>query len=136
TEMVQFLSQLGDGTDLREKIVDAYNKISMYEAYLVNMLKKELQEIPFVHFVQGTDTVLHVPIVAFYIEEMDAKMVSHYLGQDDAIHVDFGQFGLGDYVEKATNSKEGLVRISIAPYNTVEEIHHLVAAIKKLENRF
>lgn len=136
TEMVEFFSQLGEGSNIREKVLDAYNKISMYEAYLVNVLKKELQEIPFVHFVQGTEAVLHVPIIAFYMDEIDAKMISHYLGQDDAIHVDFGYFGLEDYVGKVTDSKEGLVRISIAPYNTVEEIHHLVHAIKKLENRF
>src|SRR5699024_6932463 len=135
TEMVQFFSDLGDGTEIRDKVLDTYSKISMYEAYLMNILKQGLSTIPFVRLFQGKDTLLHIPILAFTIEGIEAKLVSHYLSQDFGIHVDFGHFGLPEYVQSLTNGEESLVRISLAPYNTVEEIEHLLTSIKALEKR-
>src|SRR5699024_7070763 len=112
-----------------------FHKISMYEAYLMNMMKQAFRDIPFVRLHDGGEDVLHTPIIAFTIDGLDAKMVSHYLAQDNAIHVDYGMFGLPDIVAEMTADEFGIVRISLAPYNTVDEIERVISAVRDLEVR-
>lgn len=135
-EMVQFIASLGEGDTVEEKVVQTYSKVSMYEAYLMNAIKQGLASIPFVQIHDGGENVLHVPIIAFTIEGLDAKMVSHYLSQDHAIHADYGMFGLPHIVKHLTGNEFGVVRISIAPYNTMEEVEQFIEAVRQLEERF
>lgn len=135
-EMVQFIASIGEGNTVEEQVVHTYNKLSMYEAYLMNAIKQGLATIPFVQLHDGGEAVLHVPIISFTVEGLDAKMVSHYLSQDYAIHVDYGMFGLPHIVESLTKDEFGVVRISIAPYNTMEEVEQFIEAVRQLEERF
>src|SRR5699024_5425466 len=92
TEAIKFISHIGEGTELRELLVSAYQKIGLYEAYLAERLRKGLNELDSIQLFQADDDVLKTPTVAFCHTSMDANLVTHYLAQDYAIHVEFGNF--------------------------------------------
>lgn len=134
-EAVQFIAERAEGASLREEIEAAYQAISMYEAYLINYVKKTLSDFDFVKIHHGYEEHLHVPIIGFEIVGLDSKLAAHYLAQDYAIHVDYGFFHAESYVKELTNNENGLIRMSLAPYNTMEEMERFILAVTSLKEK-
>lgn len=134
-EAVNFIAELGEGNDLREKIVAAFKSLSLYEAYLANYLREQLRQLEDVIVYEGSVSSLHVPIIAFEIEGLDSKLAAHYLAQDYSIHVDYGFFQADNYVTKLTDNENGIIRLSLAPYNTMEEMERLIQAVSALQDK-
>lgn len=134
-EAIKFIASIGEGNVLREKIKSAYQRISLYEAYLAERLRKGLAKINYVTIYQADDHVLKTPIVAFRVHGMEPKLVCHYLSQDYALHLEYGNFYAKKLMEKLAVPDRELIRAAIAPYNTVEEVDRLIDAITELESR-
>ena len=134
-EAIKFIASIGEGNLLRERIKSAYQKISLYEAYLAERLRKGLAKINYVTIYQADDDVLKTPTVAFRVHGMEAKLVCHYLSQDYALHLEYGDFYAKKLLEKLAVPDKELIRAAIAPYNTVDEVDKLIDAITELENR-
>jgi|SRR5690625_80794 len=135
TETIEFIASIGEGNLLREKIKSAYHKISLYEAYLAERLRKGLAKINFITLYQANEDVLKTPTVAFRVHGMEAKLACHYLAQDYAIHLEYGNFYAKTLMEKLGVPNGEVIRAGIAPYNTVEEIDKLIQAVADLESR-
>ncbi len=135
TEAIKFIGQLGEGSDLRQTLTTAYQKLSLYEAYLADRLRKGLAEIDHVVLYEAGEDVLKTPTVAFRLTSMEANLASHYLAQDFAIHVEFGNFYAKNLLHALKVPNGELIRAGIAPYNTVEEIDRLVAAVRSLHGK-
>src|SRR5699024_11610960 len=94
-----------------------------------------LSDFDFVMIHQGHEEHLHVPIIGFEIVGLDSKLAAHYLAQDYAIHVDYGFFHAESYVKELTNNENGLIRMSLAPYNTMEEMERFILAVTSLKEK-
>lgn len=134
TEAIRFIASIGKGNLLREQLVSAYKKMTTYENYLADRLRKGFAEFEHVELYEAGDDVFKTPTIAFQIKGMKSKLVCHHLMQKYALHLEYGNFYAMTLVEKLTGDTDGLVRAGIAPYNTIEEIDRLIQAVKELEN--
>lgn len=133
TEAIRFIANIGNGNLLREKLVSAYKKMQSYENYLADHLRKSLAELEHVKVYQAGADVPKTPMIAFHIENMEAKLVCHHLAQNYALHLEYGDFYAMTLVKKLNVKHGALIRAGIAPYNTLEEINRLINALKELK---
>jgi len=138
TGIVDYLAELGQqggcaGT-VREKIVAAYDQICCHENLLAERLLQYLRgrnDCRIVGFPQGDDPH-RVPTISFVIADRDAAEITRRV-DPYRIAVRYGDFHarrLVEYLELDGNN--GVVRVSMTHYNTLEEVAALVAALDEI----
>lgn len=133
TEAIQFIASIGQGNLLREQLNSAYKRIVEYENELANRLREGLATMDHITLYQADVDVFKTPTIAFKVTGMDAQVVCHYLSTHYSLHLEYGNFYANNLVERlGADEGGGLVRAGIAPYNTVEEIDRLIAALQDL----
>lgn len=136
---LQYLSNLG------------MNKLTAYEAELANYTWQELQTVKQIK-VYGD--MPRVGVVSFNVADLPHALVGAILGYEAGIGLRTGCFCAQNYVRHLLGVKEdpqqvgwyeqnridklpGMVRISLAPYNTRPEVDHLILWLKRIvENRY
>lgn len=132
-DTVEFIASIGNGNLLREKLNSAFKKISQYEEYLANRLRRALNQMNHIKLFQADENIRKTPTIAFKVSGMHAKSVCHYLATHYSLHLESGHFYAPYLIEKlAANENGGLIRAGISPYNTEEEIDRLIHALAKL----
>lgn len=133
TAAIEFISSLGSGSSLREKIKSAFQNIGEHERQLATYLYDGLNKIKGVKIIGENFSSSHrAPTVSFTLEGKTANQVCALLGSKNICAWD-GHF----YAQRAIEvlgllEKGGVIRIGMAVYNTKEEVDKLLEEIKGL----
>ncbi|MEH1896386.1 MAG: cysteine desulfurase-like protein [Nostoc sp.] len=138
--LCDYLSELaqlhyGDQTapDLRNQMVQAFDLISIHEEKISDRLLNYLNSKSNVRVIgqSKADRQLRVPTISFVVDGMNsstipAKIDQHYIG---IRYGDFYAKRLIEYLGLA--SQDGIVRVSMVHYNTLEEVNNLIEAFEQ-----
>lgn len=136
--IVDYLEALGERAgatgSLREKIEVAFDQITQHENRIAERLQHYLRsrdDCRIVGIDHGDDP-RRVPTISFIIEGQDAGEIAKKIDAYN-IAVRFGDFHarrLAEFLEITSNGT--CVRVSMAHYNTIEEVDALIAALKEV----
>lgn len=122
----------GEGAE-RERLARAFGAIAAHEAALVAPLLEFLRGRPGVRLLgeSGADPARRVPTVAFTVAGRDSATIPAAL-DEAAVAIRYGHF----YAHRAIESlglleRNGVVRVSMAHYNTPAEVAKLIAALER-----
>lgn len=134
---VDFIASLGDELltgehSLRERIVAGYEAIEQYERPLFKVLVEGLEAIPGVTLYGLPWDGRRTATVAFTVAGVHASEVARRLGEV-GIFVMCGDFYATRLIEVLDLVREGgVIRAGLAPYNTLEEVERLLAAVREI----
>jgi selenocysteine lyase/cysteine desulfurase len=124
-------------TPLSTRVVEsAYGKIQQIEAKLARLLVDELSQMHHVRLLQpilGTETKLvRLPIVSFVHDDIPSSKVVKWCAKNGIV-CRYGLFLNTDHfaTEFDVNQTNGMVRISLAHYNTEEEIRYSCQVLRR-----
>jgi len=137
TGIIDYLAEIGgsgDGDPVRPGIERAFERITRHETALAERLLSYLRgrkDCRIIGHERG-DGTLRVPTVSFVVDDQDAGDIARKM---DAykIAIRFGDFHarrLAEFLGLTANS--GVVRVSMAHYNTLDEVDALVAALDEI----
>ena len=129
---LDFISSLGEGESLRERLLDAMRTVEEHETRLADRFRAALREMPGITLYAAPDTVRKTPTVAFRLEgHAPLEVCRHAAGHGFFI-------AAGDFYASTLSRKLGLdgsggfVRAGLAPYNTEEEVDRFVGVLREL----
>jgi cysteine desulfurase family protein (TIGR01976 family) len=126
---LDFISSLGDGASLREKLVSGMRAIEEYEANLAEQFRAALREIPGVELYAAPDGVSKTPTIAFRIEGRTPREFCQHVAKKGYFVAD-GHFYASTLAEKlGIRDKGSWIRAGLAPYNTGEEVEGLIETL-------
>jgi cysteine desulfurase family protein (TIGR01976 family) len=132
---IDFISSLGEGTSLRERLASAMRNIEVYEADLARMFRAGVRDLPGVKLYAAPDDVRKTPTIAFGVEGLStdgvcARMLEH------GFFIAAGDFYASTLAEKlGIRDSGGFVRVGLAPYNTEQEVERFVDALERFAKR-
>ena len=120
-----------DKLHLRD-IVAGMLAIDAYEDTMVGRIRKELDEIENLKLYMSPEGTPRTTTVSFTIDGVNSAEVGKFLAEK-GLFVWNGDFYALEIVHNVLKLGEqgGLVRIGLAPYNTIQEVERLLAAIKE-----
>ncbi|MEH2440029.1 cysteine desulfurase-like protein [Nostoc sp.] len=138
--LCDYLSELaqlhyGDKTapDLRNQMVQSFDLISIHEEKISDRLLNYLNSKSNVRVIgqSKADRQFRVPTISFVVDGMNsstipAKIDQHHIG---IRYGDFYAKRLIEYLGLA--SQDGIVRVSMVHYNTLEEVNNLIEAFEQ-----
>jgi cysteine desulfurase family protein (TIGR01976 family) len=130
---VEYIAAWGDGSSLRERIVEAMTGIGAYEHALARSYHDAVRRLPGVR-VWGPDFTgrARAPTVSITLQGLTAAQAATALG-DAGICVWDGDFYAARAVEVlGLAGRGGLLRTGISMYSTEEELRRLLAGIEAL----
>jgi cysteine desulfurase family protein (TIGR01976 family) len=126
---IQFIEELGNGKTRRERLLSGMQAIDEYESELaaeVESFLRSLPEVKLYRAVSGRRT----PTFAFTIDGHNSREVTAWLAVKFNMCVADGDFYASTMAEVLdVYPTGGWVRIGLAPYNTMEEIHQFKEAL-------
>lgn len=130
---IEYLASLGEGADLRARLVSSMRKIEAYELHLAKYAYAELTRIKQVKvFGPSFNVPARAPTVSFITEGIKSDVLARLLGEKGFLVWD-GDFAAERAIEVLDTVRcHGLVRVGISIYNTMEEIENLIATIKEI----
>jgi cysteine desulfurase family protein (TIGR01976 family) len=131
---VEFISSLGEGNSLREKLVAAYGHIGEHERKLASRLYKGLTEIKGVT-VAGVDfsTGRRAPTVSFHHGNHSATEVCRHLNGHNIFAWDGHFYALRAIERLGLLEKGGVTRLGMAVYNTIEEVEETLRVLRDMK---
>ncbi|MEE4361408.1 MAG: cysteine desulfurase-like protein [Pseudomonadales bacterium] len=138
TGIVDYLAELGRRSgangSLREQLEAAFEAITRHECLLGERLLRYLRSRPDCRVIGRTDgtDVMRAPTISFRIEGMNAGAVARAMDAH-RIAIRFGDFHarrLIEYLDVADH--EGVVRVSMTHYNSLDEVDALVTAFEQI----
>lgn len=132
TAAVEYLASWGDGTDLREQLASAMEKIGDHERRVALSCYERMQEIPGVT-VWGPDfSGQRAPTIAVTVEGRRPEEIASTLGAE-GIQVWDGDFYAIRAIESLGLAEAGgVLRTGVLMYNTIEEIDRLVDGVSRI----
>jgi selenocysteine lyase/cysteine desulfurase len=113
----------------------AMTAVRAYERPLAERLISGLMAIPGVTIYGITDPTRfdqRVPTVSFRLDRYSPRQVAERLGQAGIFVWDGNYYALAVTERLGVEESGGMVRVGIAHYNTIEEVHRLLAAVEGL----
>lgn len=124
------IMSMGSGIDfVKEKNL---KKIHEYEMNLCNELYNSLYNIKGIKIYSLNDCRYSVPIVAFNYKNMHSEEVSHYLDKCN-ICVRAGYHCSYSAHKHYGTEEQGVVRVSVGVFNSINDIKNLVNCLNKIE---
>src|SRR5215204_1102886 len=132
---LDFISSLGHGTSLQDKLVSGMRAIEEHEADLAETFRTALRDLPGVELYAAPDGIRKTPTIAFRVKDYSTDEVcARMLGYGNFVAA--GDFYASTLAEKlGIKDSGGFVRAGLAPYNTQEEIDEFVTALERLVRR-
>ena len=138
--LLDYLAELADpngspaaSSDPRHSLEASYAMIAEYEETLSERLLSFLRERAGVRII-GTelaDLAVRVPVVSFVVDGMPSREVVE--GTDPhRVAIRFGHFYAARLIERLGLAPDGVVRVSMVHYNTLEEVDRLTAALDSI----
>ena len=129
---LDFISSLGEGASLREKLLDAMRTLEEHEARLADRFRAALRETPGVTLYAAPDTVRKTPTVAFRLEGRPPLEVCRHAA-DHGFFIAAGDFYASTLSRRlGLDGSGGFVRAGLAPYNTEGEVDGFVGVLRQL----
>lgn len=133
TAAVDFIESLGSGNSRKEKITDAYKKISAHEFELAGKLYNGLKQINGVTIIgQDFSNTARTPTVSFTLEGKTPLDVCNQLATQNICAWDGHFYAIHAMEVLGLLEKGGVTRLGISVYNTPEEVDTTVAAISAI----
>ena len=130
-----FRPLLGAATGRRAEILAAMHAIEAHEAPLAARLREGLAALPGVRVYGPPEGYPRTPTVSFTVAGHHPADVARHLAERGLFVWD-GDFYAVTLVERlGLAASGGLVRVGLAPYNTLDEIERLLAAVEELARR-
>lgn len=136
---VDYLEWLGEATGhhgtRREKLLGAYRSFEAYENVLSRRLIGGLLRLPHVTVRGITDaaSLAHrVPTISFTHVHVSTHVIAKALAEQDICAWSGHNYALEPARLLGLDEDEGVVRLGVAHYNTIEEIDRTLAAIAKI----
>ena len=124
----------GGNGSRRQLMQHAFNRFEEHENFLAQILLDFLSSKPSVRII-GTNSVKdqqRVPTISFVVNNISSETIVKYM---DTVNVGirFGDFYAKQLIESLSlDDPKGVVRVSIAHYNTVEEINLLIKHLDEI----
>ena len=133
SKSIDFIASIGEGSNYREKIIDAYKKLGDHEYKLASYLYDELNKIEKIKLIgPNFSNKRRTPTISFIHENKSANEVCKILGRNNICAWD-GHFYALKAIQKLGLEKIGCVtRHGISAYNTKEEISRTINIISKI----
>lgn len=139
TATVGYLEWLGEVTghsgSRREKLLNAYHSFEAYETVLMRRLIEGLMAIEGVTIQGITDPALmdyRVPTVSFVHSHLSTHVIAAALAEDNIYAWSGHNYAYEAALLLGLDTNEGVVRLGIAHYNTLDEIERTLAALSKI----
>lgn len=130
---VEFISTLGSGSTLREKLVSAFKTISTHEHGLASYLYKGLKGLPGITLVgQDFSSPHRTPTVSFTLNGKTPLQVCEHLAKRNICAWDGHFYALRAIESLGLLERGGVTRLGISLYNTQEEMDLTLEEIKKI----
>lgn len=143
----EYLSELATGqapnleqispTDLRQQMQQAFDQISVHEQGLADRLLSYLTSCPQVRILgcPQADRCQRVPTISFVVEGMESQRIPSALDPHQ-IGIRYGDFYAKRLIEElGLEQQNGVVRVSMVHYNTLEEVDRLIEHLQPILER-
>ena len=130
---IDFIANIGDGNLYRDKLINAFSKISSHEFELAKQLYDSLNNLDKVNVV-GKDfsDTKRTPTVSFIHFDYTPQEVCKTLASNN-ICAWYGHFYALKAIQKlGLEQKGGVTRLGVSIYNTKEEIERTVSIIESI----
>ncbi len=131
--IVDYFDGLGGGTGDHAAIRRAFDDVAAHEEAIGERLLSWLREKNGVRIIgsRSSDRAVRVPTIAFKVEGMDSRGIVERV-DPDGIGIRFGDFHSRRLIEHLGLSEgNGVIRVSMAHYNTPEEVDRLIASLER-----
>jgi len=130
---VEFIASLGNGNTMREKLVNAYHKISTHEFVLASKLYAGLKQIPGVTMIgQDFSSNSRTPTLSFTMDGKTPTQVCEQLATKNICAWDGHFYAIRAIESLGLLERGGVTRIGISVYNSVEEIDFTLAEVERI----
>ena len=130
---VEFIASFGAGNTLREKIIDAYDKISQHEHKLASKLYEGLRKLSGITLVgQDFSSPNRTPTVSFTVDGKTPLQVCDQLASKNIFAWDGHFYAIHAIEVLGLLERGGVTRLGISMYNTMEEIEFVLGEMKKI----
>nr|WP_106779336.1 cysteine desulfurase-like protein [Lysinibacillus timonensis] len=131
---LRFISELGEGSTIRERLVSGIQTIDEYETQLGDLLESFLKSKPYIKLYRPVGQVRKTPTFAFTIDGHHSRDVTKWFADHHQIYISDGDFYASTLATKLRIHKNGgWIRIGLTPYNTLEEIERFKEALAQFE---
>ena len=133
TASIEFISHLGSGKTLREKIISAYSQIGKHENKLAQRLYNGLKEIPGLSIIgQPFGKSERSPTISFTLKNKKAEEVCQHLASKNICAWDGHFYAIRVMEVLGLLEGGGVTRMGISIYNTEKEIDATIKEVKSL----
>lgn len=130
---VEYIASLGNGDDLREKVVSAMERLAEYEHILAKQIYDGLLKIEGVSVVGPSfDTVYRAPTVSFTMKDKDPIEICSRLNEKGICAWDGHFYGIRPIEVLGLLEKGGVTRVGVSLYNTEDEVKRLLEAVGEI----
>ena len=130
---IDFISSIGEGSTLREKLESAYRQISIHEFELAKHLYDSLQKDDKIKVIgQDFSSKKRTPTVSFVHNDFSPQDVCKKLASENICAWDGHFYALKAIQKLGLESAGGVTRLGVSIYNTKQEVDRVVEVIKNL----
>jgi cysteine desulfurase family protein (TIGR01976 family) len=133
SKAIDFISELGIGTNYREKIIDSYKKLSHHEFTLASQLFEGLNKLKNIQII-GPDfsSRKRTPTVSFIHKSKSANEICRELARHNICAWDGHFYALKAIQKLGLEKKGGVTRLGISVYNQSYEIDKTIKALSEI----
>jgi cysteine desulfurase family protein (TIGR01976 family) len=130
---IDFITNIGVGNSSRDKLKDAFSKISSHEFALAKQLYESINNLDKVNVV-GKDfsDTKRTPTVSFVHSDFTPQEICKALASENICAWDGHFYALKAIQQLGLEERGGVTRLGISIYNTKEEVERVVSVISKL----
>jgi cysteine desulfurase family protein (TIGR01976 family) len=133
TAAVEYIASLGNGPDLRSKVVSAMRTIGEHERSLALTLYNGLKSLSGIMvYGQPFGEPQRAPTISFTVGSKTAEEVSTLLGEKGFCTWDGHFYALRAIEVLGLLERGGVVRVGVSLYNAMEEIERLLKEVKHI----
>lgn len=133
---ISYISTLGRGATLREKLVTAFDLIEAHEEALARRMRQALQDLPSVTLHAAAEGVRKTPTIAFTVAGRAPREICQEMVDEYGIFIADGDFYATTLAHKlGLGQVGGFVRAGLAPYNTSAEVDAFLDALTRIVKR-
>ena len=130
---IDFIANIGDGNSSRDKLINAFSKISSHEFALAKQLYESINNLDKVNVV-GKDfsDTKRTPTVSFVHSDYTPQEICKSLASENICAWDGHFYALKAIQQLGLEESGGVTRLGISIYNTKEEVERVASVISKL----
>ena len=133
SKAIDFISEIGKGTNYREKIINSYKKLSLHEFTLASQLFEGLNKLKSIKII-GPDFSSRdrTPTVSFVHKSKSANEICKELAKHNICAWDGHFYALKAIQKLGLEKKGGVTRLGISVYNQSHEIDRTIKVLSEI----